>query len=134
MSDYLMIDSPVISAGWGSPRFLSIWVQYRQFCRHYEARTGSRNGVGSVRGKGVAVFAYHTVGIAVVDSNLHHENILPSEKAFAYRMKLEAMSRASGKCRNNAPSTIAPRPIRRHGGCTRLFGRGDSPQRLFKPL
>lgn len=31
--------------------------------------------------------------IVVVDSNLHREHILPSEKAFAYRMKLEAMSR-----------------------------------------
>lgn len=31
--------------------------------------------------------------IAVVDSNLHREHILPSEKAFAYRMKMEAMSR-----------------------------------------
>ena len=31
--------------------------------------------------------------IAVVDSNLHREHILPSEKAFAYRTKLEAMSR-----------------------------------------
>ena len=31
--------------------------------------------------------------ITVVDSNLHREHILPSEKAFAYRMKLEAMSR-----------------------------------------
>ena len=34
-----------------------------------------------------------TAAIAVVDSNLHREHILPSEKAFAYRMKLEAMSR-----------------------------------------
>ena len=31
--------------------------------------------------------------IAVVDSNLHREHILPSEKAFAYKLKLEAMSR-----------------------------------------
>lgn len=29
--------------------------------------------------------------IAVVDSNLHREHILPSEKAFAYKLKLEAM-------------------------------------------
>ena len=29
--------------------------------------------------------------IAVVDSNLHREHILPSEKAFAYKMKLDAM-------------------------------------------
>lgn len=34
-----------------------------------------------------------TAAIAVVDSNLHREHILPSEKAFAYKMKLEAMSR-----------------------------------------
>ena len=30
--------------------------------------------------------------IAVVDSNLHREHILPSEKAFAYKMKMEALS------------------------------------------
>lgn len=29
----------------------------------------------------------------VVDSNLHREHLLPSEKAFAYKLKLEAMSR-----------------------------------------
>lgn len=29
--------------------------------------------------------------VAMVDSNLHRENLKPSEKAFAYRMKLEAM-------------------------------------------
>ena len=31
--------------------------------------------------------------IALVDSNLHRENILPSEKAFAYKMKMDALSR-----------------------------------------
>ena len=31
--------------------------------------------------------------IALVDSNLHREHILPSEKAFAYKMKMEALSR-----------------------------------------
>ena len=30
--------------------------------------------------------------IALVDSNLHRERILPSEKAFAYKMKMEAIS------------------------------------------
>ena len=30
---------------------------------------------------------------ALVDSNLHREHILPSEKAFAYKMKLEALKR-----------------------------------------
>ena len=31
--------------------------------------------------------------VLVVDSNLHRENILPSEKAFAYKMKLDALNR-----------------------------------------
>ena len=31
--------------------------------------------------------------IVMVDSNLHREQILPSEKAFAYKMKLDAMKR-----------------------------------------
>lgn len=31
--------------------------------------------------------------IMMADSNLHRENILPSEKAFAYKMKMEAMSK-----------------------------------------
>ena len=41
-----------------------------------------------------------TAAIAVVDSNLHREHILPSEKAFAYKMKADALShqgRTSGQ-------------------------------------
>ena len=33
-----------------------------------------------------------SAAIALVDSNLHREHILPSEKAFAYKMKMEALS------------------------------------------
>lgn len=40
--------------------------------------------------------------IAMVDSNLRQRDILlPSEKAWAYRMKMEAMRRQSGRPRNN---------------------------------
>ena len=35
--------------------------------------------------------------IFMVDSNLQRETILPSEKAFAYKMKLEAMKRQAGR-------------------------------------
>ena len=35
--------------------------------------------------------------IIIVDSNLQREKILPSEKAFAYKMKLEAMKRQAGR-------------------------------------
>lgn len=33
----------------------------------------------------------NAAAIAVVDSNLHREHILPSEKAFAYKLKMEAL-------------------------------------------
>ena len=36
--------------------------------------------------------------IAMVDSNLHREKILPSEKAFAYKMKIEAMGHQGVTC------------------------------------
>ena len=35
--------------------------------------------------------------ILLVDSNLQRENILPSEKAYAYKLKLEAMKRTAGR-------------------------------------
>ena len=38
-----------------------------------------------------------TAVILVVDSNLNRENILPSEKAFAYQMKLEVIKRKAGR-------------------------------------
>ena len=39
--------------------------------------------------------------ILMVDSNLQRENLLPSEKAFAYKMKLEAMKRQAGRPKKN---------------------------------
>ena len=41
--------------------------------------------------------------IVMVDSNLQREQILPSEKAVAYKMKLEAMKRQAGRPKNSAP-------------------------------
>ncbi len=41
--------------------------------------------------------------IIMVDSNLQREQILPSEKAFAYKMKLDAMRRQVGRPKNSAP-------------------------------
>ena len=34
----------------------------------------------------------HAAAVALVDSNLHREKILPSEKAFAYKLKMDALS------------------------------------------
>ena len=40
--------------------------------------------------------------IAMVDSNIQREEILPSEKAFAYRMRYEAMRRGAGRPKKNS--------------------------------
>ena len=40
--------------------------------------------------------------LIMVDSNLQRERILPSEKAFAYKMKLEAMKRQAGRPGKNS--------------------------------
>ncbi len=44
--------------------------------------------------------------IAMVDANLQRENILPSEKAFAYKMKLEAMKRQAGRPSKNNSAQV----------------------------
>lgn len=44
--------------------------------------------------------------ILMVDSNLQRETLLPSEKAFAYKMKLDAMKRQAGKPSKNNVSQV----------------------------
>lgn len=46
--------------------------------------------------------------IAMIDSNLQREKILPSEKAFAYKMRLQAMNR-QGKRNNQASDPLEPK-------------------------
>lgn len=45
--------------------------------------------------------------IVLVDSNLHREHILPSEKAFAYKMKLEAMKHQGFRADLTLPQVVA---------------------------
>ena len=45
--------------------------------------------------------------ILMVDSNLQREQLLPSEKAFAYKMKLDAMKRQAGRPKENG-ATVLP--------------------------
>ena len=49
-----------------------------------------------------------TAAILLVDSNLQRENILPSEKAFAYKLKLEAMNRKLGRPSKENVGQIVP--------------------------
>ncbi len=44
--------------------------------------------------------------ILLVDSNIQREHILPSEKAFAYKMKMEAIRRQAGRPRKNSRQVV----------------------------
>lgn len=62
-----------------------------------------------------------SAAIAVVDSNLHREHILPSEKAFAYKLKMEALSHRGITCgqvghksRDDISDTDSGRQVQRY--------------------
>ena len=66
--------------------------------------------------------------IMLVDSNLHREHILPSEKAFAYKLKLEAMKHQGITCgqvghksRDEISDTDSGRQIQRYIRLTYLI-------------
>lgn len=62
--------------------------------------------------KTVPAFIYaldrDAAAIAVVDSNLHREHILPSEKAFAYKLKMEALNH-QGQRNDLTSAQLAPK-------------------------
>ena len=64
--------------------------EYELISGHRRLRAAQKAGA-----KNVPVFIYAVsrdeAAIMLVDSNLHREHILPSEKAFAYKLKLEAL-------------------------------------------
>ena len=45
--------------------------------------------------------------VEMVDSNLQRENILPSEKAYAYKMKMDAMKRKAGRPKENSTPMVS---------------------------
>lgn len=66
--------------------------------------------------------------IAMVDANLQREHILPSEKAFAYNMKLEAISHQGKACgqlvhksRDTVSKTDSGRQVQRYIRLTKLI-------------
>ena len=69
----------------------------------YEVISGHRRLHAAVKAgiKEVPAFIYAVsrdeAAVMLVDSNLHREKILPSERAFAYKMKLEAIKRQGAR-------------------------------------
>lgn len=69
-----------------------------------------------------------SAAIAVVDSNLHREHILPSEKAFAYKLKMEALNHQGITCgqvghksRDDVSDTESGRTVQRYIRLTNLI-------------
>lgn len=68
--------------------------------------------------------------IAMVDANLQREHILPSEKAFAYKMKMEAMKRRAGRPMKENEAPVVPNYL--IGKTTDLIGEenGESGEQV----
>ena len=76
----------------------------------------------------IRVLDRDSAAIAVVDSNLHREHILPSEKAFAYKLKMEALSHQGITCgqvghksRDDISDTDSGRQVQRYIRLTYLI-------------
>ncbi len=66
--------------------------EYEIISGHRRLRASVKAGLETVPALIYAV-SRDEAAIMLVDSNLHREHILPSEQAFAYKLKMEAMSR-----------------------------------------
>ncbi len=72
-----------------------------------KSTTAVNLGIGLAR-QGKRVLLVDAAVLVMVDSNLQRENILPSEQAFAYRMKLEALKH-QGKRSDLTSAQIVPK-------------------------
>ena len=65
--------------------------EYEVISGHRRLHAAQKAGITEVTAL-ICALDRDAAAIAVVDSNLHREHILPSEKAFAYKLKMEALS------------------------------------------
>ena len=65
---------------------------YEIISGHRRLHACKKAGIGTVPAL-IYSLDRNAAAIALVDSNLHREHILPSEKAFAYKLKMDALSR-----------------------------------------
>ena len=71
--------------------------EYEIISGHRRFRAAQKAGLAEVPAF-IRPVSRDEAAIMVVDSNLHREHILPSEKAFAYKMKYEAMRHQGTSC------------------------------------
>ena len=100
---------------------------YEIISGHRRFRAAQKAGITQVPAFIRAVSRYEAA-IMLVDSNLHRERILPSEKAFAYKLKLEAMEHQGKACgqvghksRDDVSETDSGRQVQRYISLTNLI-------------
>ena len=71
--------------------------EYEVISGHRRLHAAQKAGITEVPAL-ICALDRDTAAIAVVDSNLHREHILPSEKAFAYKLKYEALKHQGTSC------------------------------------
>ena len=105
--------------------------EYEIISGHRRLRASVKAGLETVPALIYAV-SRDEAAIMLIDSNLHREHILPSEKAFAYKMKMEAMSRqgqrtdltcgqVGHKSRDDVSETESGRQVQRYIRLTYLI-------------
>lgn len=70
--------------------------------------------------------------LIMVDSNLQREQILPSEKAFAYKMKLDAMKRQAGRPSKENGATLLPHLVGKKSRDVLAEQAGESHEQIRK--
>ena len=71
--------------------------EYEVISGHRRLHAAQRAGLSEVPAL-IYEISSEEAAIMLVDSNLHREHILPSEKAFAYKLKMEAMNHRGITC------------------------------------
>ena len=105
--------------------------EYEIISGHRRLRASVKAGLETVPALIYAV-TRDEAAIMLVDSNLHREHILPSERAFAYKLKMEAMSRqgqrtdltcgqVGHKSRDDVSKTESGRQVQRYIRLTYLI-------------
>ncbi len=81
--------------------------KFEMISGHRRKRACEIIGLRTIRGEVLSVDE-DAAAIMMCDSNLHRSVILPSEKAFAYKMRLEAMKRQAGRPQKKNGAPLVP--------------------------
>ena len=101
--------------------------EYEVISGHRRLHAAEKAGIAEVPAL-IYALDRDAAAIAVVDSNLHREHILPSEKAFAYKLKMDALNHQGITCgqvghksRDDISDTESGRQIQRYIRLTYLI-------------